>query len=251
MTLTAVALAMLGLGVIDLLLPEKSVWWKRTLVALGVTFAGTAALGSLEGIDIKMLLLHGGAYLAAFVAYAQLGRSEAWTGWKGTTVLVSYALLTSIVLLTPVSPQAPVRPFGAKLEASRLASAANIGADQLLVLLACAVLLGATSNQVVRIILKGTGAEWQGNRESLRGGRWIGPLERLLIFGFAAAGDLTGAALIASAKSLLRFPEISKGTRAEDGIHKLTEYFLVGSLSSWSIALYLATMFKIVVRAAQ
>jgi hypothetical protein len=59
-------------------------------------------------------------------------------------------------------------------------------------------------------------------------------MERLLILGFAVAGQLTAAAIVVSAKSLLRFPEISRSDRRIDAV---TEYFLVGSMSSWLIAL--------------
>lgn len=84
---------------------------------------------------------------------------------------------------------------------------------------------------------------------------YIGPLERWLIFGLALAGQPTAAALVISAKSLIRFPELqSKGghRRAVDisaesnargpvqQIDELTEYFLIGSLLSWLIALLAA-----------
>ncbi|MEZ5165180.1 MAG: hypothetical protein R2695_01345 [Acidimicrobiales bacterium] len=63
----------------------------------------------------------------------------------------------------------------------------------------------------------------------------IGPLERLLILGLVVAGQPTTAALVVTAKSLLRYPEL----RDADGIdvHELTEYVLIGSLLSWMLAL--------------
>ncbi|QWT23450.1 hypothetical protein KPL76_12085 [Subtercola sp. PAMC28395] len=66
----------------------------------------------------------------------------------------------------------------------------------------------------------------------LRGGRLIGPLERLLIVTLALAGMYPIVAALIAAKGIVRFPEISRdgpsGSKAE--------YFLVGSLVSWSIA---------------
>lgn len=67
-------------------------------------------------------------------------------------------------------------------------------------------------------------------------------IERWMIFALALAGEPTAAALIVSAKSLLRFPELSKtaeSTHDDAGvdIDAVTEYFLLGSLASWALAL--------------
>lgn len=118
-------------------------------------------------------------------------------------------------------------------------------------LLALVLFLGPTSNGIVRtclqIIRTTPVAE---SEKTLKGGRFIGPLERLLIFGLALAGQPTAAALIISAKSIIRFPELqSKGVQDRaDGnktklIDELTEYFLLGSLLSWSLALLAALPF--------
>ena len=67
-----------------------------------------------------------------------------------------------------------------------------------------------------------------------------------MIFGLAIAGEPTAAALIISAKGLLRYPELGTAARrqnddptskAEPTLEDLTEYLLVGSLVSWAIAL--------------
>ncbi|MGF3056010.1 hypothetical protein [Microbacterium sp. YY-01] len=68
---------------------------------------------------------------------------------------------------------------------------------------------------------------------SLRGGRMIGPLERILVMVLTLAGAYGFIAAVLAAKGIVRFPEISHdragGSQAE--------YFLVGSLVSWSQAL--------------
>jgi hypothetical protein len=76
----------------------------------------------------------------------------------------------------------------------------------------------------------------------LRGGRMIGPLERVLIVILALAGAPAIIAALLAAKGIVRFPEISadraSGSKAEE--------FLVGSLTSWSMSgaavLYLAVL---------
>ncbi len=66
----------------------------------------------------------------------------------------------------------------------------------------------------------------------LKGGRLIGPVERLLIAALTLAGAMPIVAGLIAAKGIVRYPEISSdgagGSKAE--------YFLVGSLVSWGIA---------------
>lgn len=67
----------------------------------------------------------------------------------------------------------------------------------------------------------------------LKGGRLIGPLERVVMFGLVLAGTYTLLAAVLAAKGIVRFPEISRDRDAGNR----AEYFLVGSLVSWVIAL--------------
>jgi hypothetical protein len=67
----------------------------------------------------------------------------------------------------------------------------------------------------------------------LRGGRFLGPIERIIIVGLILAGVPGGIAVVVTAKSVIRFPEISGSThRGVDA-----EYFLIGSGVSWGLAL--------------
>lgn len=76
----------------------------------------------------------------------------------------------------------------------------------------------------------------------LRGGRLIGPLERVLIVALTLAGSFPIVAGLFAAKGIVRFPEISN-----DGASgSKAEYFLVGSLVSWTVALAAAGLLWIV-----
>jgi hypothetical protein len=105
--------------------------------------------------------------------------------------------------------------------------------------------LFATSNAIVRLVLTAMGTRFSNAEQRLRGGRVIGPLERVLIFGLGLAGQATAAALVIGAKGLLRYPELN-GLRNEAGaagppartIDVVTEYLLIGSLTSWLLALF-------------
>ncbi|MDJ0663767.1 MAG: hypothetical protein QNJ75_04355 [Acidimicrobiia bacterium] len=71
-------------------------------------------------------------------------------------------------------------------------------------------------------------------------GRWIGRFERTLIVLLLIAGAPTAVGLVVTAKSILRFPEITG-----DKPRMKPEYVLVGSLASWTLAVavgYIATL---------
>lgn len=70
----------------------------------------------------------------------------------------------------------------------------------------------------------------------LRGGRAIGPLERLAIAGLVLVGAYAIVGAVLAGKGIVRFPEISKDSASGSK----AEYFLVGSLTSWTIALAMA-----------
>ncbi len=110
----------------------------------------------------------------------------------------------------------------------------------------------ATANVVVRLVLLGVGAmrpvrpleavTGPQPSDQLRGGRLLGPMERVLIIGLGLAGQITAAGLVIAAKGLIRFPELQ--AKRDDrssidgvGIDAVTEYFLVGSFVSWLVAL--------------
>lgn len=91
------------------------------------------------------------------------------------------------------------------------------------------LLLTMPSNWVVRQILRL--ARQETTQSQNRAGRWIGVLERLLIYVLVLIGAAAAAGLVVAAKSILRFPEISGKPAAID-----PEYVLIGSLASWLLA---------------
>lgn len=105
-----------------------------------------------------------------------------------------------------------------------------------------------SANALVRLALR---AEARGSRQSagrsdgeallvvrpqLKGGRWIGPLERIALTGLLVAGAYPVAAGLIAAKGIVRFPEMQED-RAEGN---KAEYFLVGSFVSWTVAILCA-----------
>jgi hypothetical protein len=98
----------------------------------------------------------------------------------------------------------------------------------------------STANLVIRLVLDAVGVPATSNEKQLKGGRVLGPMERVLILGLGIAGSLTAASVVVAAKGLLRFPELQRevaGELATDGPGDVTEYFLIGSFASWLLAL--------------
>ena len=119
-------------------------------------------------------------------------------------------------------------------------SAAGLSFDRFAVVVGGLLFLQATANVVVRLVLASAGSPAEQGESTLKGGRVLGPMERSFIFALGVAGELTAASVIVAAKGLLRFPEIQSSARdTSRRVDELTEYFLVGSLTSWLLALVL------------
>ncbi|MCW2849916.1 MAG: hypothetical protein JWR90_3890 [Marmoricola sp.] len=134
--------------------------------------------------------------------------------------------------------------LGDWLDAVRVPALHGLSPDRSLLLLAVFLVQLSTGNVLVRLVLEATGTNnpTLGSQPdpdpslSLKGGRLLGPMERVVIVGLGLAGHLTAASIVIAAKGLLRFPEL-QSKREQIWIHRLTEYFLVGSFVSWLVAL--------------
>lgn len=119
----------------------------------------------------------------------------------------------------------------------------GFAAEALLVALGILLFHLISANALVRIALDaetqpvgGTEDALVVQRPQLKGGRWIGPLERIALTGLLAAGAYPVAAGLIAAKGIVRFPEMHED-RAQGN---KAEYFLVGSFVSWTVAIVAA-----------
>jgi hypothetical protein len=119
----------------------------------------------------------------------------------------------------------------------------GLSADRALLLTGALLVQLSTGNVIVRLVLAVTGTTNPAQHDTpadpaqqLKGGRLLGPMERVFIVGLALAGQLTAASIVVAAKGLLRWPELHSKPD-QQLIHRLTEYFLVGSFVSWLVAL--------------
>ena len=205
------------------------------LCVLSGASAGTAVLLTLvTGVTVAgwLAVRQGSPSISALRALAALGVVSAsfvivsFLGTEPTTSFEGESLLERAIGHLPFPTIA-----GAPLE--RFVFVAGVLA-----------ILFATSNAIVRLVLTAMGTRFSNAEQRLRGGRVIGPLERVLIFGLGLAGQATAAALVIGAKGLLRYPELNN-LRGEQGaagmsrpIDVVTEYLLIGSLTSWLLALF-------------
>lgn len=233
-----VALLLIGVGLTDL---AHSALHRSTLPAI-VGAAGAVGVGLLAGLT-------GGRDLVALVVIALVviawGRSVTHAFGRDRAWLPLTLLAVAVLAAIACSPLAA--PTGGQLqhwlEATPLPLLAGRPVDQVLLVTGGLLVQMTTGNVVVRLVLAATGTisplhfdDTTEQEQRLKGGRLLGPMERLVIFCLGLSGYLTAASVVVAAKGLLRFPELSSRSDQER-IHLLTEYFLVGSFASWLVAL--------------
>jgi hypothetical protein len=226
---TGLAVWLVVVGACDLVRATRdttSAVRRGAIAGLGASLLVLAAL-VLELSGDGLLLLAGWVttfllwVLASASALGRRGpvaRSLALVGLAGGLLL---GLLADGGLETP-SRQLP-GPLG-ELDPELLLVVVGVGLVQL-----------STANVLVRLVLDAVGVPAAANEKKLKGGRLLGPMERLFLVGLGATGYLTAAAVVVAAKGLLRFPELQRDERA--GPSDVTEYFLIGSFGSWLVAL--------------
>jgi hypothetical protein len=231
------ALLLATLGAADLVRPENR------------------ASSRVEGMVATVV---GGAVLVLLASGMAIG-SAAWA-----VVPIGLVLLVAWILLTPVGIVQTDRPWPVAVlavaalvalavpqpsvnrgwlvrwyESLDVASLADVSVEQFVFGAACVVFLIETANIIVRLMLIGTGPSVIATEKTLKGGRILGPIERVFILAMALAGHYGALSAVVAAKGILRFPEISRdragGSRAE--------YVLVGSFVSWALAFVFVPLF--------
>jgi hypothetical protein len=206
--------------------------WTGAVAAVAVALlAGLTSARDLVALLVVVLLVLAWGYSVT----RGFGRGPAW--------LPLVLLLFALVLGIGTSGAAPEAGglLGDWLDGVTLPVLEGLSADRFLLCAGLFALQLSSGNVIVRLVLKATGtlhpaADGSLPPTPLKGGRLLGPLERVFILGLGLAGQLTAASIVVAAKGLLRFPELSSpGERVR--IHQLTEYFLVGSFVSWLVAL--------------
>lgn len=232
------AVLLIGIAVTDL---ARSIRPSRLLGEV-VGAVVTVVVGLLAGLTgpldlVVLLLLAGVVVLWGETVTRSLDRGPSWL-----PLLVLGAAVLVVVVVSGAAGT-PGGLLGWWLERVDLPLFATMGPQRWLALAAAFLLQLSTGNVLVRLVLAATGTMSPARRGGpddpelrLKGGRLLGPMERVFILGLGLAGHLTAASIVIAAKGLLRFPEL-RSEAEQTRIHQLTEYFLVGSFVSWLVAL--------------
>ena len=247
----AVGIWLLSVGLADLVAglsgePKEGARTIGAIVTGVVAPAIVCAIAGAQADTFVMLTLFTGATTAVWIVIRRdAPRMSAVRALVALLfLLVAFAIVSAVgseAVSTFATSSVLERTLG-RLPFPLLASSSP---EQVLFVLGVIAMLFATSNAIVRLVLTAMGPRFSNAEQRLRGGRVIGPLERVLIFGLGLAGEATAAALVIGAKGLLRYPELN-GLRGESGaagpsartIDVVTEYLLIGSLTSWLLALF-------------
>lgn len=234
--MSGLAVLLIAVGVADVCRRLTVRRWVPPVVAPVVVVASAALAGLWHLGDIPLLAVAAAAGIAWVVL---CGRAERTGEHESAALAVFGGAVVALLVLSGWSSE--VAGLVARWPSW---AGLRVDPDRLLMIVGVLLLQLSTGNQLVRLVLGSVGAVKPAGEpqpsDKLKGGRLLGPMERLLILGLGLAGQLAAATAVVAAKSIIRFPEINAQKARENGtigIDEVTEYFLVGSFASWIIAL--------------
>jgi hypothetical protein len=233
-----IALLMIGIAVADLGHSIRPVRIVPECVGAGVAVATGVVCGLTELRDVLALVVIAVVVVAWGITVREgFGRNRA----EIPLALIGVAFVLAIVLAPAAGQTAGLLEDW--LARDPLPVLEGLDPDRALLLAGAFLVQLSTGNVLVRLVLAATGTVNPAKvggiddpQTQLKGGRLLGPMERVFILGLGLAGQLTAASIVIAAKGLLRFPEL-QSKPDQERIHRLTEYFLVGSFVSWLVPL--------------
>ncbi|MEO5919709.1 MAG: hypothetical protein ABIQ01_01060 [Pseudolysinimonas sp.] len=215
-------------------------------------FAGMAAVAVLGwGLGLSpWIALAGAIVLALWLLFTPVHRRSSWA-LAGLAIVVVLTIFVFDPLRVPPTEAFPPNPFSNWYTSAAPDFLRGIAFGAFATAIAAFLFLLNSANFVVRIMVDLTGVEVASDdpdvettaattgttrarkKVALKGGRFLGPIERIMILALGLAGQFGAIAAVVGAKSIIRYPEISK---SNDG-GKTAEYFLIGSGLSWGLAL--------------
>lgn len=258
--MTWLAIVLIAVGVADLVRSTRRPRARVVAhVVAPIVMVVVALLAGTTAWADWLALLFAAAMTALWI---ELSGRTMRTGRGAVIALTTFGLLLAGLVLASGAASTPGGPLARWLSWADLPGAAAASPGRVLLITALVIVNLATANVIVRMVLLAIGAMRPESVRSqatsakapadpstaqpsdrLKGGRLLGPMERLVILGLGLAGEFGAASVVIAAKGLLRFPEIQASGRQSGsqvkgvGIDDVTEYFLVGSFVSWLVAL--------------
>lgn len=244
--MSALAVFLIAVGVADICRKLSARQWLALVAGPLTVVVCAAAAGLWHRGDIALLVVAA----AMSVAWVVLGGAAERTGTRHGRALTVFGVGAALMVAFGGWSSEVAGPLGRWLPWVGLE---EVQPDRAAMILGIVALQLVTANQLVRLILGAVGAVRPAGvpqpSDRLKGGRLLGPMERLLIVGLGLGGQFGAASAVIAAKGIIRFPELnaarkdsadnggSAGSGIGPGIDAVTEYFLVGSFASWLIAL--------------
>jgi hypothetical protein len=233
-----IALLMIGIAVADIGHSIRPVRVVPECIGAAVAVLTGVLCGLTELRDVVALVVIAAVVVAWGITVREgFGRNQA----SVPLALIGTAFVVAVLLAPAAGPTAGL--LDDWLARDPLPVLEGLDADRALLLAGTFLVQLSTGNVLVRLVLAATGTvnplKVGGVDDpgmQLKGGRLLGPMERVFILGLGLAGQLTAASIVIAAKGLLRFPEL-QSKPDQERIHRLTEYFLVGSFVSWLLPL--------------
>ena len=235
-----VALWLLGVGAADLVagLSAHPGSGRRLLVSAAVGTATVAVGLAVVGPELVWALAFLAYFVVTLVVWIWIRLPATWSPARGIAGLFAFLVPLAALIATSVLWEHSGRSALLAEWVGRAPFPLLFGANEetFLLVVGFGLVLLATSNALVRLALSGIG--WDVHAGVVDpAGRLIGPLERLLIFGFGMAGQLTAAGFVIVAKSLLVFATHIASRPSAVGIEheRSGDHVLAGSFISWTI----------------
>jgi hypothetical protein len=231
-------LALLGFAVADLVTwsPEE-VSRSRQAWAGAIAVAVVALVAALAGLSLLGVVLTVSGTGAAVAGWLVLTRSRTQATRRAIPALAW--MLVVLVAAFALSGLAEVAggSLGDWYRDLAYPFVTRVPLDQSLLAVSVGLFLLASGNQVVRLVLEASGTPATRSESTLKGGRVLGPMERLFVAAMVVSGSVVAGAALIAAKGLLRLPEIRSEPQQRSGASdQVTEYFLIGTLSSVLLA---------------
>lgn len=210
--MTAVAAWLLGVGLADIVAGFSGRPATIARATVGGLLGTIAAIvcGAGFGLGAATTVSLGAVTAAAIRGWMCARLPEEWSQRRAISTSAVAASVTAVMLAAASRWPDPSGGWLERLLAALpFPAAQRHGPETVLLALGVVAFLQATANALVRLILASTDSMLPPSRNILLGGRIIGPLERSLVFAFALAGEPVAATLVATAKSVLRLPELS------------------------------------------
>jgi hypothetical protein len=242
--MSALAVLLIAIGLADMCRRISQHAWLPVVVVPAAVVACALTAGLWHRGDLPLLAIAA----AGGIAWEVFGARAERTGDRPWAPLIALGATAAALIVLSGWASEVAGLVGRWAGWTQLPAVGALTADRLLMVLAVVLLQLVTGNQLVRLVLASVGAVKPAGQpqpsDRLKGGRLLGPMERLLILGLGLAGQLAAATAVVAAKSIIRFPEINAQKAKANGngdlgigIDEVTEYFLVGSFASWIIAL--------------